>query len=289
MNRLSIRGKLLLSIGLLAMGYRLFLGLVQWTAAATDHHLTTVSKSIYPAALSMEQAQASFQEQGKDYKEGVLLQDKAALEAADQDAQKVSAQLENVRKKIGYDTAMQAQAEEVLSRFKSLPAREKATYTQMEEHPDSAAADAQASLASLTQDSQAMAGSLTELNDEIGRVYGGAERDRKLECATAAVGIGIVRGGSDRLNCHDRDGGEAGVGSAAGTGSPRTEASMSITGSNAPCDREGKWERTGKDHQGDICSFGADSFGATGDGTSPGGGPVFLILTLHASWPIEVG
>jgi methyl-accepting chemotaxis protein len=168
MKQMSIRSKLLLSIGLLATGYLLFLGLVQWTASTTERHLTTVSKSIYPAALSMEEAQASFQKQTKDYKDSVLLQDKAALEAADQDAQKVSARLADVREKISYDAGMQAHAADVLNRFQSLSAREKGTYTQMVEHPDSPAADAQSSLAALAQDSQAMAASLAELNEEIG-------------------------------------------------------------------------------------------------------------------------
>ena len=168
MKSLSIRSKLLLSIGVLATGYLLFLGLVQWTAATTEHHLRTVSKSIYPAALSVGRAQAGFQKLTKDYKDSVLLQDKAALQAANADAEQMVLELTDVREKISYDPAIEAQVATALSNFESLSTREKTTYTQMVEHPDSPAADAQGSLASLAQDSKAMEHSLSDLNEEIG-------------------------------------------------------------------------------------------------------------------------
>jgi methyl-accepting chemotaxis protein/methyl-accepting chemotaxis protein-1 (serine sensor receptor) len=168
MKQLSIRSKLMLSIGLLATGYLLFLGLVQWTAATTGRHLTTVSKSIYPAALSIEHAQAGFEKLNKDYKDSVLLQDKGALDRADESAQQVSAALGDVRDKVAFDAALQAQATTALASFESFAARSKTLYGQMVEHPDSPGADNQASLAALTHDSREIASSLSELNDEVG-------------------------------------------------------------------------------------------------------------------------
>jgi len=166
-TNLGIRSKLLLSVGVLATGYLLFLGLVQWTTHTTQQHLDTVSKAIYPAALSVTNAQAAFQNLTKDYKDAVLLQDKAALETADKDAQRVAAALSDVSEKAAFDPALQAQTAVVLQKFNELANRSKTTYTQLVETPD-AATDAQTSLASLTRDHQDVEGALADLNDSIG-------------------------------------------------------------------------------------------------------------------------
>jgi methyl-accepting chemotaxis protein len=168
MKQLSLRMKLLLSTGILAVGYLLFLGLVQWTAATTEHHLTKVSKSIYPAALSIEHAQAGFETVNKDYKDSVLLQDKGALDAAEKSAQQVSVALADVKEKFAFDPAVQAQAAEALTAFDAYAAQSATVYRQMIDHPDSVGTDNQASLASLTRSSQQISGLLTELNDAIG-------------------------------------------------------------------------------------------------------------------------
>jgi methyl-accepting chemotaxis protein len=177
MKQFGIRSKLLLSIGVLATGYLLFLGLVQWTAATTQRHLTTVSKAIYPAALSIEHAQAGFQKLTKDYKDSVLLQDKAALTAADQDAKQIVEQLSDVHEKAAFDPILQAQVATVLNSFEGLASRSKTAYSALVEHPDSPAADTQTTLAALSQDDHAMERSLFDLNEQIGSKAFGAELD----------------------------------------------------------------------------------------------------------------
>ena len=51
MRNLGIGTKLLFSTGILAFGYLLFLGLVQWTGGTIRHHLRIASDSLFPAAL----------------------------------------------------------------------------------------------------------------------------------------------------------------------------------------------------------------------------------------------
>ena len=83
MKNFGIGTKLLLSIGGLAFGYLLFLGLVQWTGGTIQQHLRIASGSLFPAALAGQEAQAGFQKLTKDYKDAVLLQDTKALAAAE--------------------------------------------------------------------------------------------------------------------------------------------------------------------------------------------------------------
>src|SRR6202044_3407837 len=100
MRNLGIGTKLLLSIGVLAFGYLLFLGLVQWTGGTIQNHLRIASDSLFPAALAGQEAQTGFQKLTKDYKDAVLLQDAKNLLIADQDAQTVTSQLQIVLARI---------------------------------------------------------------------------------------------------------------------------------------------------------------------------------------------
>jgi methyl-accepting chemotaxis protein len=168
MNSLGIRGKLLLSVGVLATGYLLFFALVQWTASVTQAHLATVSTSIYPAALNINHAQASFQSVIKDFKDAVLLQDKSALDRADQDAALVVTELASAKEKTAFEPQLQHQTSAALESFNSLQSRSKAAYTVMVVTPDAMTPDTQASLATLAQDNKKMEQSLADLNDSIG-------------------------------------------------------------------------------------------------------------------------
>src|SRR6202035_4686189 len=86
LSNFRMRTKLLLSIGVLAFGYLLFLGTVQWTAATLQHHLSTASDSLFPAALAGQAAEAGFQKLNTDYKDAVVMQNPDKLDAADDDA-----------------------------------------------------------------------------------------------------------------------------------------------------------------------------------------------------------
>jgi methyl-accepting chemotaxis protein len=168
MNHLGIRGKLMLGIGSLAMGYLLFFGLVQWTSSTTQTHLSTVTTSVYPAALALNHAQTAFQTVKKDYKDAVLLQDKAALAAADKDGATEVEQLSIASDKTGFDPALQQQVAAALESFNSLQVRSRTAYTAMVTTPDAVTADTQASIAALAQDNQKMDQTLADLSESVG-------------------------------------------------------------------------------------------------------------------------
>jgi methyl-accepting chemotaxis protein len=164
MRNLGIGTKLLFSTGVLAFGYLLFLGLVQWTGGTIRHHLRTASDSLFPAALAGQEAQAGFQKLTKDYKDAVLLHDAKTLTIADQDAQKVTAALQIVLAKIQYNPELQQQVSGLEEQFTGVYSRSKATETVMVEKPDAVDPQAQATIKNLADQSTKLAQSLEDLN-----------------------------------------------------------------------------------------------------------------------------
>jgi|GEM_PF-1348581 len=173
---MSIRGKLLYSIGALALGYVLFLGLVEWTTSTTQRHLRIASGALVPAASSLQLAQASFQKLTKSYKDAVMLQDASALNTGDAEAQAGIVALQSASEKLGYNPELQRQASELLNRFTDLHSRSKATYAKMIATPN-LSADTQGAFTVLEQDTQRMEQSIRDLHESVGNRSFQAELD----------------------------------------------------------------------------------------------------------------
>src|SRR5580658_8416318 len=167
MRNLGIGTKLLFSTGVLAFGYLLFLGLVQWTGGTIQHHLRTASDSLFPAALAGQEAQAGFEKLTKDYKDAVLLQDAKTLAIADQDAQKVTAALQIVLAKIAYNPELRQQVSGLQDQFTGVYSRSKAIYTAMVLKPDAVDPQAQTTIKSVADDSAKLTQSLDDLNNTL--------------------------------------------------------------------------------------------------------------------------
>lgn len=198
MKNLGIGSKLLLSIGGLAFGYLLFVGLVQWTGGTIQHHLRIAADSLFPAALAGQEAQAGFQKLTKDYKDAVLLQDTKTLGIADQDAQTVTSKLQIVLAKVAYNPELAQQVSALQDQFNSVYSRSKTTYTTMVEKPD--AADPQA-IKSLAEESAKLAQSLQDLNTtlsskdlvaELSAVGDATKRQRLLTIILFVVALGFA-------------------------------------------------------------------------------------------------
>jgi methyl-accepting chemotaxis protein len=201
MKNFGIGTKLLLSIGGLAFGYLLFLGLVQWTGGTIQQHLRIASGSLFPAALAGQEAQAGFQKLTKDYKDAVLLQDTKALAAADQDAQKVTSQLQVVLNKITYNPELRQRVSALQDQFNSVYSRSKATYTAMVEKPDAVDPQAQATIKNLADESAKLSESLQDLNDtlsnkdlpgELDAVGSATNRQRSLTILLFVVAVAFA-------------------------------------------------------------------------------------------------
>jgi methyl-accepting chemotaxis protein len=198
MKNLGIGLKLLFSIGGLAFGYLLFLGLVQWTSGTIQHHLRIAADSLFPAALAGQEAQAGFQKLTKDYKDAVVLQDTKTLGIADQDAQTVTSKLQIVLVKVAYNPELGHQVSALQDQFNSVYSRSKTTYTTMVAKPD--AADPEA-IKSLAEESTKLAQSLQDLNTtlsnkdlvaELGAIGDATQRQRLLTLLLFAVAVAFA-------------------------------------------------------------------------------------------------
>jgi methyl-accepting chemotaxis protein len=171
MKNLSIRLKLIFSIGMLAFGYLLFLGLIQWTGTSVQHHLRTASDSLFPAALAVQAAESGFQKLTKDYKDAVVLQDVKALTLAEADARNVAAQLELCREKTTDNVALQQQVVAIQGQLGSFSSLSKTTYAKLVSAPDSADAGTMAAMKTLSGQGAALVEALHNLNEEVSQKY----------------------------------------------------------------------------------------------------------------------
>jgi methyl-accepting chemotaxis protein len=131
LGNFRIRTKLLLSIGVLAFGYLLFLGTVQWTAATLQHHLSTASDSLFPAALAGQAAEASFQKLNIDYKDAVVMQNPDKLDTADDDARTIAAELTIFREKTAGNAELQQRVARLQAQFNDFSQNSRTAYAGM--------------------------------------------------------------------------------------------------------------------------------------------------------------
>jgi methyl-accepting chemotaxis protein len=171
MLKLSIKAKIWMSIAIFGAGYVALLVLLQWTTAKTQEHLTIASGSLFPAALSSQEASAGFQKMAKRYNDAVLMQDKKALTSADEDAEAVISALQSVQEKISFNPERQKQVSALRERFTDIHARSKSLYSAMIEHPESMTAQTQQSIAALAQDNKQMEASLGDLRNGLAKDF----------------------------------------------------------------------------------------------------------------------
>jgi methyl-accepting chemotaxis protein len=167
MIRFGVRGKLMVSVGVLALGYLLFLCMVQWTAHATQQHLDLVAGSVYPAAIEISHAQAGFRKLGKDYESAAMLQDKAAIEHLDSDRQAVLDLLDTAARQTAFDPELQQQVQAVADAFRKQEEQAKSTYGTMAAG-SSISAEIQASIAATNQGNQELDALFTGLSTSVG-------------------------------------------------------------------------------------------------------------------------
>jgi methyl-accepting chemotaxis protein len=164
---MGIRGKLLCSIGLLGFGYIVFFGLMEWTTSAAQKHLRIASDSLFPAAASLQQAQASFQKLNKSYRDAVVLQDASALNAGDADARAATSAIASAADKLQYNPDLHQQAADLLARFAELHPRAKAAYASTMSGA-ALSAETQAVLAKSDLDSRDLEQQIAGLYDLVG-------------------------------------------------------------------------------------------------------------------------
>ena len=169
----SIRARILAILGMLAVGYLLLLALEQFTAGATQRHMDRMSTSVFPAALSVRDAEASFDQMTKRYKEAVLIEDPGTLAIADKDADAVEEHLTGLRGSVAPFPELARSADDLLTQFSDIRSRSRETYGALLASKDNVTTDLQSQVVALASDDRNMAAAMQALDQSIGSQFQG--------------------------------------------------------------------------------------------------------------------
>ena len=127
-GQMKIKTRILGILAVLAGGYLLQVAMVQLSATATHSRMSQISSSLFPAALKMQEAEASFERMKKHYGDAVVLQDSKSLEGAEEDAEATGAALDAVKASLISSPELGKQADGLLAQFASIRSRDHETY-----------------------------------------------------------------------------------------------------------------------------------------------------------------
>lgn len=166
-RELSIKAKILGILGILCTGYLLLLVMVQVTSSNTHTHLQQVSTSLFPAALKMQESEASFERLKKRYNDAVLLEDTSALAAAEKDADATQNALTVARDSLAGSPDLMHQVDGLLEQLASIRSRSRDTYGAMLASKDNFTPGLQAQVAALAKDNKTLTTGMQSVDKSI--------------------------------------------------------------------------------------------------------------------------
>jgi len=152
----SIRTRILGILGALAVVYLLLCAMVQTTAGTTRRHMERVSASLFPASHALDDAEHSYAQARKEYKDSVTLEDQSALSDAQKSNGDVLAALAVARSSLVSSPRLADRVEVLRQRYEGLSARSQQTY-----------AAVFAGRADLSDDLQAQVSALAKENNQF--------------------------------------------------------------------------------------------------------------------------
>lgn len=166
-GQMKIKTRILSTLAVLAGGYLLLLAMVQLTATATHRTMSQISFSLFPAALRMQEAEAAFERMKKHYGDAVVLQDTAALAAAEKDAEATAAALAVVKTSLGDSSGLRGHADDLLAQFASIRSRDHDTYTAILNAKDGPSDELMGQVAALGKDNKTLTEAMAALDKAI--------------------------------------------------------------------------------------------------------------------------
>ena len=166
-RNMKIKASILGSLAVLAGGYLLLLAMVQLSSTATHSRMSQISSSLFPAALKMQEAEASFERMKKHYGDAVVLQDAASLKAAEKDAQATDDALNAVKTVLGSTPELGNQADALLAQFTSIRSRAHDTYAAILAVPGGPSDELMGQAGALGKDNQALTDAMEQFNKVI--------------------------------------------------------------------------------------------------------------------------
>ena len=186
MKNISISLKLVFSVGALACGYLLFLGLGEWTGKQTRYHMETIADSLFPSALASQESIAAFTKLNQNFKDAVVTQDPELLKSAEQVEKHLQEQLQTIHDRNSHSPDVQQRSAALIAEIGPFTAQSKAAYTKMLSAPNDVDDQLMATIKDLTTKSTAMAKSLDQLNsiitkDTLQAELSGVDRTARLQ------------------------------------------------------------------------------------------------------------
>ena len=167
LNNMKIRTRILAVLAVLAGGYLLLLAMVQISSSATHSRMSQISTSLFPAALKMQEAEASFERMKKHYGDVVVLQDAGSLKSAAADADATATALTNVKSVLASSPELGKQADEMLSQFDSIRTRDHDTYAAILAATGGPSDDLMAKVGALGKDNKALTEAMGQFDKAI--------------------------------------------------------------------------------------------------------------------------
>lgn len=166
-GKLKIKTRILAILAVLAGGYLLLLAMVQLSSTATHSRMLQISTSLFPAALKIQDAEASFEKMKKHYGDAVVLQDASALKGAAADAELTSTALEALKAALTSSPDLEKQADGLLTQFSSIRSRDHDTYAAILSATGAPSEDLMAQVGALAKDNKALTDAMGELDKAI--------------------------------------------------------------------------------------------------------------------------
>ncbi|MGD0801513.1 MAG: methyl-accepting chemotaxis protein [Terracidiphilus sp.] len=166
-GQMKIKTRILGILAVLAVGYLALLAMVQLSATATHSLMSEISSSLFPAALKMQEAEASFERMKKHYGDAVVLQDANSLTGAEKDAEATAAALDAVKTSLASSPALGQQAEALLAQFSSIRARDRGTYAAILAATGGPSDDMMAQVGALGKDNKALTDAMGQFDKAI--------------------------------------------------------------------------------------------------------------------------
>lgn len=164
---MKIKTRILLALAILAGGYLALLAMVQFSARSTHSRMSQISSSLFPAAVKMQEAEASFERMKKHYGDAVVLQDSKSLTDAEKDAAATADALEQVKSDLAALPDLSGQADSLLAQFASIRSRDRQTYAALLAAQSAPSDDLMAQVGALGKDNKALTDAMSALDKVI--------------------------------------------------------------------------------------------------------------------------
>jgi len=166
-TRHSIRLRILAILAMVGISSVLMLAVVEFTAAATHRHMNRLSSSLFPAAMQLVQAEAAFEQFKKRDGEAVLLEEPAAFNEADKEADAVESALRATGLSVASSPDLTASMDDLSAQFSSIRSRSRGTYAALIASKENVSDDLQSSVAELAADNNRLTAAMHDLDRSV--------------------------------------------------------------------------------------------------------------------------